>query len=422
MPRWFGFLRGNVLVMTVCECIWRSSVDIIWPFLSLYVLELGGSYETIGLIMSGASFGSMLLYPLGGYIADYQGRIKLIGYMTFVYAIAFLITGFGESWQWLALGLFLQNLTTLYWPAIQALMADSIPPNERGVSYAALESIPNAFGLLSPVIGAWLIGFFGMRTAMRGLFFTSFFIASGIAVYRLKALKETITNPNKLDLTLRGIIKLFKDAYLGSFGILSKITRELWILSILVAILIFSASLTSAFWVVRVTQVVGLSLQEWATIMMITGIVGVIIGIPIGRLVDRVPKKLVIGISCIAGAALVFSFLGATTFYQVALIAVLSAVLDAFLNSSLRSLFADITPRSIRGRAMALVGGGGLHLLRGAFASSIFGKLFQTSGTLVSGYLYSFSDSLPWIILSVTMLMIGILVLVLVSEPEKPEI
>ena len=129
--------------MTICECIWRSSVDIIWPFLSLYVLELGGSYETIGLIMSGASFGSMLLYPLGGYIADYQGRIKLIGYMTFVYAIAFLITGFGESWQWLALGLFLQNLTTLYWPAIQALMADSIPPNERGVSYAALESIPN---------------------------------------------------------------------------------------------------------------------------------------------------------------------------------------------------------------------------------------------------------------------------------------
>ena len=257
----------------------------------------------------------------------------------------------------------------------------------------------------------------------QGLFFTSFFIASGIAVYRLKALKETIANPNKLDLTLRGIIKLFKDAYLGSFGILSKITRELWILSILVAILIFSASLTSAFWVVRVTQVVGLSLQErandnddnwnrWGNCGYTNR--------PLSR--SRTQKTGDREFHVSLGAALVLSFLGATTFYQVALIAVLSAVLDAFLNSSLRSLFADITPRSIRGRAMALVGGGGLHLLRGAFASSIFGKLFQTSGTLVSGYLYSFNDSLPWIILSVTMLMIRILVLVLVSEPEKPEI
>jgi hypothetical protein len=30
------------------------------------------------------------LLPPGGYIADYQGRIKLIGYMTFGYGAAFL--------------------------------------------------------------------------------------------------------------------------------------------------------------------------------------------------------------------------------------------------------------------------------------------------------------------------------------------
>ena len=422
LSRWFDFLRGNVRVMTVCECVWRSTVDIIWPFLSLYVLELGGSYETIGLIMAGASLGSMLLYPLGGYIADYQGRIKLIGYMTFVYALAFLIMGFGESWQWLAVGLFIQNMTTLYWPAIQALMADSIPPRQRGVSFAAFEAIPGAFALLSPIIGAWLIGYLGMRTAMRGLFFSSFIIASMIAFYRVKALRETISNPMKLDLSPKGLAGLLRDSYIGAFKVLSNITRELWILSILVAVLILSASLTGSFWVVRVTQVVGLSLQEWATIMMATGIVGVLLGIPIGRVVDRVSKKLVVGVSCIGGAIIVFAFLGATSFTQVALIAVLSAVIDAFLNSSLRSLFADITPRGVRGRAMALVGGGRLHLLRGAFASSIFGKVFQTSGTFVSGYLYAFDHSLPWAILSVTMSAIGVLVILLVRDPVNPEV
>lgn len=49
MAKWYSFMRGNILVMTVCECVWRSTIDIIWPFLSLYVLEFGGSYETSGI-------------------------------------------------------------------------------------------------------------------------------------------------------------------------------------------------------------------------------------------------------------------------------------------------------------------------------------------------------------------------------------
>ena len=41
----FSFMRGNILVMTICESVWRISVDIVWPFLSIYILELGGRYE-----------------------------------------------------------------------------------------------------------------------------------------------------------------------------------------------------------------------------------------------------------------------------------------------------------------------------------------------------------------------------------------
>ncbi|MCB2173275.1 MFS transporter, partial [archaeon] len=108
----FSFMKGNVLVMTICECVWRSTIDIIWPFLSLYVLSLGGSYETVGQLMSIGTAASLILYPLGGYIADYQGRIKLIAYMTFGYACAFLIPAFTNTWQWLGVGMFVQSLVT----------------------------------------------------------------------------------------------------------------------------------------------------------------------------------------------------------------------------------------------------------------------------------------------------------------------
>jgi MFS family permease len=416
------FLKGNALVMTVCECIWRSTVDIVVPFVSLYVLELGGNYQTIGFIMSGASLASMLLYPLGGYIADYQGRIKLIGYMTFMYAFAFLVTGLGESWQWLALGMFLQNLTTFYWPAIQALMADSIPPGQRGLGFATIEAIPAAFGLIAPLTGAWLIGLLGMRTAMRGLYFSAFLIASALALFRLRFLKETLTNPKRLDVSPRGIMRLFADSYRGVFTTLSGITRELWVLSLLVTALVFSASFASSFWIIRATKIIGLSLPEWATVIMVSGVVGVILGIPAGRLIDRLSKRWVTGVCIILGAVLSFLFLRASSFSEVLILALAAAVVDAFLNPSLKSLFADLTPRSVRGRAMALVGGGGLNLMRNVFANSILTKTFLTIGAFLSGYIYGLDTTLPWLILSGAMLIIGVCFILFVRDPVEPEV
>ena len=55
--------------MPICECIWRSPLDIIWPLLSLYVLALVGSYETIEIIKAAGNLARMVFYPLGGHIA-----------------------------------------------------------------------------------------------------------------------------------------------------------------------------------------------------------------------------------------------------------------------------------------------------------------------------------------------------------------
>jgi len=41
MARWFSFMRDKNLVMIVCECVWWSTIDIIWPFLAIYVLDFG---------------------------------------------------------------------------------------------------------------------------------------------------------------------------------------------------------------------------------------------------------------------------------------------------------------------------------------------------------------------------------------------
>jgi len=70
---------------------------------------------------------------------------------------------------------------------------------------------------------------------------------------------------------------------------------------------------------------------------------------------------------------------------------------------------------------MALVGGGGLHMMRNVMANSILSKTFLTIGAFLSGYVYGFDTSLPWLILAGAMLMIGVLFILLVKDPTRPE-
>ena len=418
----FSFMKGNVLVMTVCECVWRASIDIIWPFLPLYVLHLGGSYETIGLIMAGGNLASMILYPLGGYIADYQGRIKLIAYMTFIYGASFLIPAFTNSWQWLAVGMFVQSLVTFYFPARQALIADSIPPEKRGIGFAATVAIPSAFGIAAPVIGGWLIDNIGISRAMRGLYFMGFWIASVIALFRLRYLKETVENPKRLDLSLSTLPGLLMEAYRSVFSVMKEAPRRLYTLSLLISSSVLFASIASSFWVVRATEIIGLSVQQWGNVMLVSGVVSVVLGIPAGSIVDRYSKKMIAGLCMILGSAQCYLYLRCETYLHVVLLAVVTTLTNAFMNPSFQSLFADMTPREKRGRVLASIGGGGIWLMRGAWGSGVLGKTMQTLGMLLSGYIYRYNPSYPWYVLSVALLVMGVLFILLVDEPRVAEI
>jgi MFS family permease len=417
----FSFMKGNVLVMTICECVWRSSIDIIWPFLSLYVLSLGGNYETIGFIMAIGNAASLILYPLGGYIADYQGRIKLIAYMTFGYACAFLIPAFTNSWQWLGVGIFVQSLVTFYFPARQALVADSIPPAQRGIGFAATVAIPSAFGMAAPWVGGWLIDTYGINWAMHGLYFCSFWIASVIALFRLKYLRETIENPNRLELSLGKIPGLIVEAYRSMFSLFGEIPRRLYVLSFLVSGSVFFASLVSSFWIVRAKEIIGLTVTQWGTVLMISGLVSVLLGIPAGRVVDIYSKKMIAGICLILGGVQCYMYLLCTNFTHVIILAAITTLTNSFMNPAFQSLFANMTPRAKRGRVLSSIGGGGIWLMKGASGSGVLGMAMQTVGTFLSGYLYNYDTSLPWIILTAALIVIGILFILLVEEPEVAE-
>ena len=86
-----SLIPRNVLVLTISRVIWSMSDTNIDNFISEYMRVLGASVPTIGLINALGSFGAMLLYPVGGYIADKSGRVRIVASSTLVYVSSFII-------------------------------------------------------------------------------------------------------------------------------------------------------------------------------------------------------------------------------------------------------------------------------------------------------------------------------------------
>jgi MFS family permease len=413
-------MKGNVLTLTVCSILWRISIDIIWPFLALYIMALGGEYETIGQVMAIGNLASLILYPLGGYIADYQGRIKVMAYMTYVYSLTFLIFVFTDSWVWVGVGMFAQSLITFYIPAMQALMADSLPPGKRGIGFAATMAIPSAFGLASPILGGWLIEVLGIKPAVKGLYLVGFFVALLVATLRLKFLKET--NPGKgIKITLGSVPGLVLRSYGDIIRVVQEAPRRLIMLSLLIAGCTFIVSLVSPFWIIRAQETIGLSTADWGVLLLVNGAVNVLLSLPAGGFVDRHSKRLIAGICLILGAIPIYLFLYATNFWQVLALGILITLPNTFINPSFQAMFADMVPREKRGRMIAAVGGGGVWFMGGAWGIGVIAMLSMTAGSLLSGYVYRYNNSLPWILLSASLVVLGVLFITQIKESEKVE-
>ena len=211
-----GLLRGNLLWLVVCSCIWQFTTNIPTTYLPLYIEKLGGSPIDIGFVKSAAALAGLFLYPLGGYIADKQGRVRLVSLATFVYAFSFIPFAYAPNWETLAFASFFQNFVLFYSPILTVLMADSMPVGMRGQGFALAISIPAALGVVSPFIGGYLVDKMGITPAMNLIYLTGFGAGIIVAFLRLATLKETLDPKQIQKINYRDFVGFLKDSY-GSF-------------------------------------------------------------------------------------------------------------------------------------------------------------------------------------------------------------
>ena len=195
----FGFIAGNFLIMVLSWLILDFFSEMPATYYPLYVQALGGTAASIGLIGAVEMVARGLVQIPGGYLADKYGRRWLKSTMTFVAAMGRIFYVLAPSWEWILLGAVTVGLTNIYGPALNAIVADSVPKERRGMAFSIINLIASVSTTPAPLIAGLLYVQMGLVPSMRlgyGLMMAGFL---GAALMRTR-LKETVENPTRINL------------------------------------------------------------------------------------------------------------------------------------------------------------------------------------------------------------------------------
>jgi len=407
----------NVLVLTLSRVIWSMSDTNIDNFLTPYIVALGGGATVIGLINAMGSLAAMFFYPVGGYIADKSGRVRLVVVATLLYTSSFLFYGFARDWRWIAVGMIYQNLVLFYVPALFAIMADSMPIGTRGKLYAFNFALPNIVRVIAPFLGGVIIAYMDVIPAMKLGYAVSFVM--GIVVFFMRALflKETVPDSPGIS---RNPLTVLKESYME----VGESLEWVWInirgytgVSILLS---FLGATILPFWILYATDVAGLSEYRWGIILLWSGFAKAILSFFIGEIVDRYGSRKVFLAGFIIAIPSMFVFTMTTSFYSILIIYSLVTIGSVFVWIASQVYLADSIPREKRGRIMAGVGSGMSIGITGVGKASGFLIFLPTAiGSIVGGVIYSIDPIYPWLLQGIVLTVGLLMTYLLIHNPEK---
>ena len=403
LKREFSFVSGNVLLLLIVWAFMDFAHLLPDTYYSLYVESLGASPFLIGAILSLSWFVMAFLQLAGGYWADKYGRKTLIAGATFARAFVFLVFAAAPTWHYILVGEILAGMLALSQPAFMAIVADSLPPEKRGLGYS-LSMWAGVTSTLSPVVAGVLCLKYGLVIGMRiaYLMVSACWLISGIMLLRLR---ETLKSESNF--SLRNLVKEYPKAFKECVNVWKFVPKTMFYLFIVFTPVTFFVRMCMPYYVLYASHVLEVGEFQWAMLQTFNSIIFYSLLLPVGKLVDTFGRKKPLIFSSIFGALGIMLFLhGNPTglYFFVAF----SAVCNALVFTAYPSLQADLTPKEYRGKVMAF--------------SNFVDCILGSGALLLGGFLYeAVSPKTPFILLLTTMTLTAIATAIFIIEPQAKE-
>ncbi|MEM2104721.1 MAG: MFS transporter [Candidatus Bathyarchaeia archaeon] len=402
----FSFVKGNYAVLILSWILIDFASEIPMAYYALYVLGLGATETIVGTIGLFQFLALASMQFPGGYIADKFGRKSIICLMTFGVALSYFFYALAPSWHFILLGAVLMAVfNSTYQPALMAMIADSLPPEKRGMGFGIVTLIASVSTTPGPVIAAFLCSRFGLMDGMRagyGIVVALFLTAAFLRLFRLKETVKVAVKPSVTELW-----KSYPVAVKESLSVYNRMARSLYYLVWAAIIGQFGFSAVMLFFPVYAVNELLIDKTIWGVLLTAAPVTTIILSIPIGKFVDKVNRKIPTLLACLLFALSMWFFVyGNVPLILLSLILVGAG--QVMMNTGFRALLADLTPKMERGRVNAFMN----------FASFLFSAL----GNFAGGFLYEHvSPRLPFYVAIASTVPVFMLTALFVKEPKERE-
>ena len=365
-------LPRTVWLIGLISLVNDSASEMLYPLMPLYLASvLMAGPKALGVIEGIAEATSSIFKLVSGVIVDRTKKSKpwiVLGYT--LAGIGRPLIAIANSWLWVLAIRFTDRMGKgLRSSPRDALLAESVNENQRGVTYGLHRSMDNAGAVIGPLLAAM---FLSLGVPLKEIFLWAIVpavITIGLALCIQEPHRESLPIASKFSWSMEGMPSQFK-RYLLVAGI-------------------FALGNSSDMFLLLRAREIGVPQAQipllWAGISLIT----TVFGTPLSALSDTFGRKRFILIAWIAFAFFYIAMgLPGISIYEVCGLCVLYGLFKAATEGVEKALVADMAPKGLAGTAF-----GWFNLITGLVlfpASFIFGWIYESIAPM---YAFLFSGS-----------------------------
>lgn len=383
-------ISGNVGILAIVSLLNDAASEMIYPLLPLFLVQtLGAGPAFVGIVEGVADSTSSLIKLASGWLSDRMGRRKAL--VTSGYGIATLgrplIALATAPWHVLAVRFLDRVGKGVRTAPRDALLAESVPPQQRGAAFGLHRAADHTGAVLGPIIATVLLVLWpGELRLVFALAAVPGVLAVLLLWGRLREIAPPVRVPDLPELSVRDLGWGFA-RYLG-------------------VLLVFTlGNASDAFLLLRAVQL-GVPTTLLPLLWGAFHVSKAVWSIPGGALADRLGPRRIIVVGWLVYAAVYAGFaLGDAAWHAWGLFLVYG-LFFGLTEAPEKSLVATLAPAELRARAFGMY-----HFVIGLAAlpaSILFGVVWETFGSATAFYLAA----------GIALLAVILLLLVLPARPR----
>ena len=401
-------ISSTNMLYTIFNGFW----ELWWGLYLLQVLNV--SPIIIGFLATIQNTSRILFQLPGGMLAERIGRKKVIVLGTALRVISPIFLYFANSWYWVVPGIVVNACASIYMPAFNAIIAESLPQDKKGAGFGAYRFMTGIPGIFMPVVSGYYLDVMGIERGVKtGLLM--FIVAAAVAtIVRQIFLTETLVTEDPQDEETTepkehvGMIETFRQQ-----------PRTVWAMLAVTIITGFAMRMTWTFLSIYAVNVVDLSLAQYGMLQSVAMFISVPLYLVSGVVADRTSRKNLILMARGLGPFDSLSLFLFNDYRQLlgaySVIGVAQGIGGGRLRTggfmggpAWNSLITDLVPAKDRGKVLGLMG-------------TVSG-LLGLPGAMIGGYVYDKNPALLLISGSLLEALAIPIIIFFLKDPKRDEI